>query len=75
MSLAVGSAVNVNLEELDSPSLESIQTELNNWQYITFYGDMDNSSESNDSTNGQNNRPSLSAPSSSMTASAHDDRT
>ncbi|KAI6005168.1 hypothetical protein F5J12DRAFT_835269 [Pisolithus orientalis] len=36
---------------------------------------MDNSSESNDSTSGQNNRPSLSAPSSSMTTSAHDDRT
>lgn len=72
MSLALGSAVNVNLEELDPPSLESIQAELYNWQHITFYGDMD---ESNDSTNDQNNHPPLSAPSSSTAASAHDNRT
>ncbi|KIK26621.1 hypothetical protein PISMIDRAFT_265102 [Pisolithus microcarpus 441] len=75
MSLAFGSAVNVNLEELDSPSLESIQAELNNWQHITFYGEMSGSSESNDSSNDQNNRLPLSAPSSSTVASAHDDRT
>ncbi|KAI6158728.1 hypothetical protein EDD17DRAFT_1763362 [Pisolithus thermaeus] len=75
MSLALGSAANVNLEELDSPSLESIQAELNNWQHIAFYGDMSGSSESNESSNDQNNRPPLSAPSSSTVASAHDDRT
>ncbi|KAI5991587.1 hypothetical protein EDD15DRAFT_2368932 [Pisolithus albus] len=75
MSLALGSAVNVNLEELDSPSLESIQAELSNWQHITFYGEMSGSSESNDSSNDQNNRRPLSSPSSSTVASTHDDRT
>lgn len=43
MSLALGSATNVN------------QAELNNWQLITFYGEHVQLFESNDSSNNQNN--------------------
>lgn len=60
MSLAPGSVA--DLEELDSLSLESIQSELANWQRIVFYGDMEGSSNTLDKGKDQSTLPPLTVP-------------
>ncbi|KAL4068262.1 hypothetical protein V8B97DRAFT_2008957 [Scleroderma yunnanense] len=71
MSLVSASAA--NLEELDSFSLDSIQSELTNWQQIVFYGDMDGSSNPRDTGKDQSSRPPLTMPSTSAPSATRDE--
>jgi hypothetical protein len=54
----------LNREELDSFPHEVIQAELNNWQQILFYGDMDGYPNSGDKRHDQTINPDGSSSSS-----------